>query len=809
MNKPMSNLPKTIARFFSKVTFTHVALICCCLTCVLASLAIAGWLLNMPFLAALSSEYIPMAPSTAACFIFIALAISLGVSQYHEKPLRYLATALLLAGVLLCGIIFLQFAANLAIDIESALSPIAVFRGSIPLGRMSPLTSTALLLAAFAAILLTDFFKASQKVRDLASILGFAISFSGFAILLGYLYDSPFVRQSSYIPVAISTSLAFMLLGMGIVAAAGPKSLPSRWFQGESAHAKLLRSFLPILLLSMAINGAADIFAIRTIHDAGLVIAYSTIFFFILLCAVLIVISHYVSRMLDQSMKAQRESEQRFRAVFEQAAVGVAQVEVGSGRFAMLNKKYCEIVGYSQEELQALTFLKITHPDDLQTGLANTELMREGKIGEFTREKRYIHSNGSIVWVKLTVSPMWSIGEDPNYYIVIVEDITERKLADEALQESRAKASQILNSTAEGIYGLDLIGNCTFFNPSGMKMLGYHDEKDLIGRNIHELIHHTKEDGTLYPQDECPAHGTITKGNFIHRDREILWRSDETSFPAEYWAHPIFKDNELIGTVVTFIDITERVALEYQLLQSQKMEAVGTLAGGVAHNFNNILQAITGNMFLLKMQTPDDGRALAMLEETDALVMRAADMTKGLLSFSRKQLLRLKPAEMNEVIKNLAKILFKMIGKDILLNIGYSDKALPVTIDVGQIQQVLVNLVLNARDSMPHGGRISIELGMSSPEEVVSHMPDAVSGQYYCHIDVMDTGAGIESNNIKNIFDPFFTTKEMGVGTGPGMGLAIVYGIVKQHDGHITVESTVWKGTKFKIYLPLAVDSRN
>ena len=239
------------------------------------------------------------------------------------------------------------------------------------------------------------------------------------------------------------------------------------------------------------------------------------------------------------------------------------------------------------------------------------------------------------------------------------------------------------------------------------------------------------------------------------------------------------------------------------------MEAVGTLAGGVAHNFNNILQAITGNMFLLKMQTPDDGSALALLEETETLVMRAADMTKGLLSFSRKQLLRLKPAEMNEVTENLVKILFKMIGEDIALNINYSNEALQVMIDVGQIQQVLVNLVLNARDSMPHGGRISIELGMSSPEEVVSHMPDAVGGQYYCYIDVMDTGAGIESNNIKNIFDPFFTTKEMGVGTGPGMGLAIVYGIVKQHDGHITVESTVWKGTKFKIYLPLAVDSRN
>ena len=200
------------------------------MTCVLASMAITGWLLRMPVLAALSSENIPMAPSTVICFLIVPVAIFLQASRYNGEKLQYILSALLLTVALFCGIVFLQYAASLPLDIESVLFQKAEFKGGIPLGRMSPLTSAVLLLAALAALLLTESFKSSQKVRNLGSMLGLTIGFTGFAIFLGYVYGSPIIYRAHFIPVAISTSLAFMLLGTGIVAAAGPESLPLRWF---------------------------------------------------------------------------------------------------------------------------------------------------------------------------------------------------------------------------------------------------------------------------------------------------------------------------------------------------------------------------------------------------------------------------------------------------------------------------------------------------------------------------------------------------------------------------------------------------
>ena len=372
--------------------------------------------------------------------------------------------------------------------------------------------------------------------------------------------------------------------------------------------------------------------------------------------------------------------------------------------------------------------------------------------------------------------------------------------ADEALQQSKEKIGQILNSTAEGIYGLDPVSNCTFCNPSGIRILGYHDETDLIGKNMHELIHYTKADGTSYPSDECVFCRAISKGEYSHWDKEILWRSDGTSFPSEFWTHPIFKDHELIGTVVTFIDITERVTLENQLLHAQKMEAVGTLAGGIAHDFNNILSAILGYADLLHMKMLVDDPLRTNVEEILESVERAAQLTHSLLAFSRNQLMTVKAVDLVDLISRLSKMLIRIIGEDIEFRTEFRQKSLVVMADSGQVEQVIMNLAANARDAMPKGGTLTIVADLAEIDEAICEAHGCDMAGKYVIISVSDSGTGMSEEIRKRMFDPFFTTKNIGKGTG--LGLSMVYGIVRQHNGFIDVDSEQGKGTTFRIYLP-------
>ncbi|MBI5739507.1 MAG: response regulator [Nitrospirae bacterium] len=245
----------------------------------------------------------------------------------------------------------------------------------------------------------------------------------------------------------------------------------------------------------------------------------------------------------------------------------------------------------------------------------------------------------------------------------------------------------------------------------------------------------------------------------------------------------------------------EKEKLEEQLRQAQKMEAIGLLAGGVAHDFNNVLMAIIGYSYLLKNRLQDDAGLRSHVEQIIAVSNRAANMVRGLLAFSRKQVLKPMPADLNDIVRNTEKFLKMIIGADIEFTTKYSEKLLTVMVDAGQMDQVLTNLVMNARDAMPQGGVLSIETGIFDLEDeyVKAYLLDN-PGVYAC-ISLSDTGSGMDEETRKKIFEPFFTTK--GVGEGTGLGLSTVYGIIKQHDGHITVYSEPGRGTTFRIYLPL------
>ncbi|TAN42290.1 MAG: hybrid sensor histidine kinase/response regulator [Nitrospirae bacterium] len=332
-------------------------------------------------------------------------------------------------------------------------------------------------------------------------------------------------------------------------------------------------------------------------------------------------------------------------------------------------------------------------------------------------------------------------------------------------------------------------------NKGAAKRLGKTPE-DLIGQHCYDLWH-----GGTGPCEACPVLESFKTGGpetrIVATPEGRIW---------DLRTVPLVNESGNVANVIELgRDITEHRKLEEQLRQSQKMEAIGTLAGGIAHDFNNILNVIIGYGGLMQMHMFEEDPNLPKLKEIMKAGERAAHLTRGLLAFSRKQMMDISHEDLNDIVESFKKMLVRIIGEDIELKIELSEKSLPVMADSSQIEQVLMNLAANARDAMPHGGRLGIGTGYAVIDrDFIGAHGFGETGAYGL-ITVGDSGEGMNEETIKKIFEPFFTTKDLGKGTG--LGLAIVYGIIKQHKGFITCESSVGKGTAFNIYLPLIEES--
>jgi PAS domain S-box-containing protein len=365
---------------------------------------------------------------------------------------------------------------------------------------------------------------------------------------------------------------------------------------------------------------------------------------------------------------------------------------------------------------------------------------------------------------------------------------------------------------------LDSIPDLIFFKDAEGVYLGCNKAFEAFcGRREKDLIAHTDLD--LFPREV---------GEFFRKmDRQMM--SQRSARRNEEWVDypdgrrvlldtlktPFYDQNaDLLGLIGISRDITERIqsekerkALEVQLQQAQKMEAVGQLAGGIAHDFNNILTAIIGYSEVILLRMEKENPLRRHMEQVLISAERAAELTKGLLAFSRKQVLDTRPIDLGEVLQGLKKMLARIIPEDIEFRTTVAENNLTVMADKGQIEQVLMNLVTNAKDSMPKGGILSIDASPAFMDESFAHAHGfAESGQYVC-ISVSDTGHGMDNETQRKIFEPFFTTKEVGKGTG--LGMAIIYGIIKQHNGCITVYSEPENGTTFRIYLPFSTGEMN
>ena len=460
--------------------------------------------------------------------------------------------------------------------------------------------------------------------------------------------------------------------------------------------------------------------------------------------------------------EALRESEQRYRSLVENSNQGIFVVQDGVLKYA--NRAGLEITGYSEQQISLAPFLALIHPDDRAMAKERHLKLLRGKEVESRYMFRLINKNGNIKWVELGAAVIHYEGRPAT--LDIVTDTTERKQVEEALQESEKKYHLLLDTLNEGVWAIDKYDATMFVNPRMASIVGY-AEDELLGRNVYDFLHSPSLEAK---RQLVNGRRTPTFGQF---DGEFM-RKDGTRIITRLKVAPIVSEGgEYMGSIASVTDITEQrnaesevQRLQAQLLQAQKMEAIGRLAGGVAHDFNNLLTTILGNAELIKARKLVRGIIAESAEEIQKAALRAAELTHQLLAFSRKQMLQPKVLDLNGLVKDLSKMLRRLIGEDITLEQRLGSSLGSVKADPGQIEQVILNLVLNARDAMSVGGRLVLETRNVAAGEALRLGRFEVSPGPYVSLTVRDTGIGMNETVKAHIFEPFFTTKEPGKGTG-------------------------------------------
>jgi PAS domain S-box-containing protein len=486
------------------------------------------------------------------------------------------------------------------------------------------------------------------------------------------------------------------------------------------------------------------------------------------------------------------ESQQVFRLISENAADMIAVVDV-QGRRIYNSQSYERVLGYTPEDLRTSSSFEQIHPEDRErVRAASLETQRTG-IGK-TLEYRMRHKNGSWRVLESTASVISSATGVPEKLVIVNRDITDRKKALEALRISEASFRSVVEDAPYGIYQADDEGRFLRVNPALQRMLGYSNADELLSVNLEREIFRRLEDfrtmqETLHSLDEF-------------KDLEIDWRQKDGKYiTVRCSGRRVKEENGESGFHEVFAeDVTDKRVLERQLRMAGKMEAIGRLSGGIAHDFNNLLGVMIGYSQLLKRKLKTERELSEYAEEIEKAGQRAASLTKQLLAFSRQQILTPTVLDLNVLVADMEKMLPRLIGEDVTVRIALDSGLGTVKADRGQVEQVIMNLAVNARDAMPSGGTLHIQTANSELDELYTREhPGARPGRYVT-LAVRDSGIGMDQETITHIFEPFFTTKELGKGTG--LGLATVYGIVKQSDGYIAVDSMPGQGACFQIFLP-------
>ena len=517
---------------------------------------------------------------------------------------------------------------------------------------------------------------------------------------------------------------------------------------------------------------------------------------------------------LDRKLteEALRESEERYRSIFEESRDAI-YIVTRNGHFVIANQSFMDLFAYSREEViqRHITDLFL---DKAEWRQFQTDVEAKGAVRDYA--VTMLDQHGAKLECLLTASIRISPDNKILGYQGIIRDMTEKNRAERALRDSEQRYRLLAENVMDVIWILDTDLLFTYVTPSVTPLLGYSVD-EFLKLHLHQLCDAEilQEIVSQFSQVFSSEH-TALDSNGADRTLEIPLRhkNGERIWIDVSFTDLLDDDNIKVGILGVVHDISRRKAAEVdkerihaQLLQAQKMEAVGLLAGGVAHDFNNLLTVIQGNTDLAMMSLDKEDTLYADLQEIHKASQRAAELTSQLLLFSRKQPMRLVSMNINRVVEDLLKMLHRLIGEDVGVHTELSSDLELVQADRGSLEQVIMNLAVNARDAMPHGGEFIIHTqNVELDQETLRSMTDGRPGRFVV-LSLSDTGVGMDESTLERIFEPFFSTK--GRGQGTGLGLSVVYGIVKQHLGWIDVKSELGKGSAFHIYFPIQTGTRD
>jgi PAS domain S-box-containing protein len=494
---------------------------------------------------------------------------------------------------------------------------------------------------------------------------------------------------------------------------------------------------------------------------------------------------------LAQTAELLRVSEERLDRLVQGVSGHAIFMLDPTGIILTWNNEAERMDGYTPGEIIGRHYSCLFTPDGVAKGKPAQELALATADGKVEVEGWRLRKNGQRFWANGTLAALYDDAGKVRGFAKVIRDLTAKRHNDELLRS-------LLDHTLDAIIGIDQRGTISMINRAGERLFR-RTASEVIGQNVNILMpepYHAEHDGYL------ESYMRTGDAKIIGSGREVRGlRKDGTTFPADLAVTEFEFDNQryFVGIVR---DISERQRLEAQLHQSQKMEAFGQLAGGVAHDFNNLLTVISGNSDMLSEVPALDDETRAMIEDIRNAGKRASGLTRQLLAFSRQQVLEPRILDLNAVVAETEKMLRRLIGEDVELTTVLRPSS-AVKADAGQIEQIIVNLAVNARDAMPQGGKLTIETSNIELDETYAEThPEARPGRFVM-LAISDTGCGMAPAVKARLFEPFFTTK--GVGKGTGLGLAVVHGIVKQSGGIIDVYSEAGAGSTFKICLP-AID---